>query len=83
LFFHAEWCPVCRAMEANIEENEDQIPADVALLKVDYDTEEELKQEYGITQQSVWVLLDAEGNEVARNPGVNFDSLVEDLEELV
>ncbi len=80
LFFHAEWCPVCRAMEENVENEPEKLPQGVALLKVDYDNETALKQELGITQQSVWVIFDSQGNEVARNPGVDYDSLVADLD---
>src|SRR5687767_13028894 len=33
LFFHAEWCPQCRALEKSIEQN--GVPANVAIFKVD------------------------------------------------
>jgi len=51
LFFHATWCPSCRALEADITANLNDIPPGVAIYKVDYDTATELKQTYGITRQ--------------------------------
>ena len=44
LFFHASWCPSCRALEKDIKENLGVIPTDLRILKVDYDNSKELKQ---------------------------------------
>jgi len=60
LFFHAAWCPQCRALEASIKEG--QIPAGMAILKVDYDNSDQLKQKYGVTLQTTLVEVDANGN---------------------
>jgi thiol-disulfide isomerase/thioredoxin len=51
LFFHATWCPSCKALDDDIKANADKIPARVAIYKVDYDTATELKQQYGVTTQ--------------------------------
>lgn len=66
LFFHADWCPSCRALEQDILKNGSEIPPDVAIYKVDYDTETELKQRYGITVQHSLVEIDAQGNAEGR-----------------
>lgn len=69
LFFHAPRCPTCTALNNDIESNEDTIPADTAILKVDYDAETALKQKYGVTSQHTIVYVDAEGNVVKTERG--------------
>lgn len=60
LFFHASWCPQCRALESDIEEK--GVPSGVSILKVDYDTNQDLRQKYGITIQATVVKVDDNGN---------------------
>lgn len=60
LFFHASWCPTCRALDASL--NAGDIPDGLTILKVDYDTETELKQKYGVRTQHTLVQVDADGN---------------------
>lgn len=62
-FFHASWCPSCRATDAAIGES--GIPDGLTVVKVDYDDATELRQRYGITQQHTFVQVDANGAEVA------------------
>ncbi len=60
LFFHAPWCPQCRQLEASIKVG--TIPSDVTIFKVDYDSSQKLRQQYGVTIQTTLVLLDDKGN---------------------
>lgn len=60
LFFHATWCPTCRAIESEIQAGA-MIPAGVHILKVDYDTATALRQKYGVTVQHTFVQVDATG----------------------
>ncbi len=62
LFFHAPWCPTCRAVDADITSRITQIPDGVHILKVDYDSATELKKKYGVTYQHTFVEVDARGN---------------------
>ncbi len=62
LFFHATWCPSCRALDSDINKNLSSIPAGVIILKTDYDREIELKKKYGVTSQHTLVQVDAQGN---------------------
>lgn len=64
LFFHAQWCPQCRAIEADIKQ--DGVPAGVTIIKVDYDTNQALRQKYGITLQTTFVRIDDQGNLVEK-----------------
>lgn len=59
LFFHAPWCPQCRKLDASIQAG--SIPSDVTILKVDYDSNQKLRQQYGVTIQTTVVLLDENG----------------------
>lgn len=60
LFFHAPWCTQCRALEKSIKES--AIPGGVTIIKVDYDTQQDLKQKYGVTIQTTLVKVDDAGN---------------------
>lgn len=64
LFFHAPWCPQCRAIEASI--NNSTIPPDVTIFKVDYDTNQSLRQKYGVTLQTTFIRVDDQGNLVGK-----------------
>lgn len=62
LFFHAPWCPQCRALEASIQAG--TIPAGVTIFKVDYDTNQALRQQYGVTIQTTLVEVDSQGSKL-------------------
>ena len=62
LYFHADWCPTCRALEDDIEAA--GVPEGITILKVNYDTEQALKQKYDVVQQTTMVLIDDDGNAV-------------------
>lgn len=64
LFFHAPWCPQCRKLEASIKAG--QIPDNVTILKVDYDSNQELRKQYGVTIQTTLVRVDDNGNQVKK-----------------
>lgn len=59
-FFHAEWCPTCRAWEKGILEAD--FASNVKILKINYDTATELKKEYGVAMQSTAVFFNADGS---------------------
>ena len=69
LFFHASWCPTCRALDANLNAN--PIPGGLTVLKVDYDAETELKKKYGVRTQHTMVQVDANGNMITSWLGAN------------
>lgn len=64
LFFHAPWCPQCRALETSIKSS--QIPEGVTIIKVDYDTNQPLRKKYGVTIQTTLVRVDESGNLVKK-----------------
>jgi len=67
LFFHAPWCPDCRATEASI--TTDGLPAGLTVVKVDYDSMTDLKVKYGVTHQHTFVRIDAQGTLLAKWTG--------------
>ncbi len=64
LYFHADWCPICRPLDAEFKSK--GLPAGVHVLKVDYDNATELKRKYGVTYQHTFVQVDASGKELAQ-----------------
>lgn len=74
LFFHAPWCPQCRQLEESIKSGE--IPDNVSIIKVDYDSNQSLRKKYGVTIQTTLVRVDDQGNLVEKfvaytNPNLN------------
>lgn len=64
LFFHAPWCPQCRALDASIKDG--SIPGGVTIIKTDYDSNQDLRQKYGVTIQTTLVEVDDNGNFVKK-----------------
>lgn len=64
LFFHAPWCPQCRSLEASIKSTD--LPDGVTIIKVDYDSNQTLRQKYGVTIQTTLVRIDDNGNLVEK-----------------
>lgn len=65
LFFHASWCPKCRALEESIKAGD--IPDGLTIFKVDYDNSAELRQKYGVTLQTTIVYIDGTGAELSQD----------------
>lgn len=77
LFFHAPWCSVCNFHDGEIEKN--GVPEGITVIKVDYDTEEALKEQYGVTVQSTFVWLNEDGSVRQTWPFANGLRSPEDL----
>jgi len=75
LFFHAPWCPFCKAANTEFLARASEIPSGVTLLKTDYDSNTELKQKYGVTYQHTFVQIDNDGNSVSKWNGGDIDNL--------
>lgn len=80
LFFHADWCPYCRALNEELTKNPSQIPSDTLIAKVNYDTADDLKKKYGVISQHTFVQVDKDGNKLSMWQGSN--SLDEFLQEV-
>lgn len=60
LFFHAPWCSQCRSIEKGIKS--EGVPDGLSIVKVDYDSNQALRQKYGIKLQTTFLKVDAQGN---------------------
>ena len=69
LFFRASWCPICRALDADIKANLSKIPESLAILDVNYDNSTALKQKYSVTYQHTFVQVDKDGNLIKKWSG--------------
>ncbi|MGV8912373.1 MAG: thioredoxin family protein [Rhodoglobus sp.] len=65
LFFHATWCPQCVSIDGDIKAQ--GVPSGVTIVKVDYDANQALRAEYGVTQQTTFVEVDASGEKLQDN----------------
>lgn len=66
-FFHASWCPSCKATDESLMK--DGVPAGLTVVKVDYDTMTDLRQQYGVSQQHTFVQIDESGKELMKWSG--------------
>lgn len=64
LFFHAAWCPQCRTLDKEITAG--PLPDNVTIFKVDYDSNQALRQKYGVQLQTTLVRIDDSGNMIEK-----------------
>ena len=68
-YFHADWCPVCKAQAPLVEQLlKEPRMKDVTLFLADYDKEKDLKKALRVSSQSTFVVFKG-GKEVARSTG--------------
>lgn len=85
LYFYANWCPTCRPADADFIQNTAQIPADVTVIRVNYNdsdtdqAEKDLARQYDITYQHTFVQIDGQGNVVTQWNGGAIDELLQNL----
>ncbi len=80
LFFHAPWCPECQAFDNAIKNG--QVPAGTQILKVDYDSNKDLRQKYGVTVQTTFVRVADNGDKQSLWTGygnVSLEALLENI----
>ena len=60
LFFHAPWCGQCVQLESDILA--EGVPDGVTIIKVDWDTHQDLEQLYGVPMRTTFVELADDGS---------------------
>lgn len=78
VFFHAPWCPVCKAQEPKVLAHLNGDAKDVVALKVDYDTNMELRKEMKVEKQSTLILYSG-AKEAARLSYKSDDASIDEL----
>jgi thiol-disulfide isomerase/thioredoxin len=78
VFFHAPWCPVCKAQEPKVLAHLNSDARDVVALKVDYDTNLDLRKEMHVEKQSTLILYSGT-REVARLSYKSDDASIDEL----
>ena len=56
VFFHAPWCPVCKAQEPKVLAHLNGDHTDIVAFKIDYDTNLGLRKEMKVDKQSTLIL---------------------------
>ena len=57
LQFRADWCPICRIQDKVLEGLKAEPGLDVTVLKVNFDTEGDLKKKFKVQGQSTMIVL--------------------------
>lgn len=90
LEFYANWCPVCKQQEPQIESAFDgRVPSAVAGFRVNYNDDEtdederNLARQFGVSYQHTHVILDAAGNVKAKSLEFwDADRVVQEIEKV-
>lgn len=83
LFFAAtKWCQTCQRLEKDILERTGEIPAEVTILKVDYDNDLAMNRAWRVSAQHTLISLDKDGEEVTRWVGISLDSLLKEINKI-
>lgn len=79
LLFWVPWCSSCSALDVELERRSAELPPDVTVLKINMDHDKSLLSKYGVTIQHTLVEIDAQGNEVQKWVGGDFNTLTTHL----
>lgn len=79
LFFAAPWCSTCTGLDKELKEKSNQLPDDVTILKVNFDTQKDLKGKYQVIYQHTLVQIDTEGGEIAKWIGGDIETIKQEL----
>lgn len=64
LFFHSNWCPICKRMEEEIKADLKNYPDGTLILKTDFDTETDLRLLYNVNNQSTVLVFNDKGAKI-------------------
>jgi len=67
LYFSAKWCGPCRQLGPVMNE----VNSTISVRKIDVDKEPEMAQKYGVKNIPTVILVDGQGQELAKKIGFN------------
>lgn len=67
LFFNATWCPTCQETVKSLDAK--GTPPGLTVVSVDYDSNQDLRQKYGVTVQHTFVVVDEDGQQQKKFTG--------------
>lgn len=79
LYFYAPWCATCSSFDQELLSSSNQLPEDVIVFQIPYDTATQLKNQYKVTYQHTLILLNAKGETQEMWIGGDLESLLEYL----
>ncbi|MDQ3008922.1 MAG: thioredoxin domain-containing protein [bacterium] len=65
LYFWAPWCTTCTSLDAELQQDSNQIPEGLTVLRVPYDESTALKNRYQVITQHTFVQIDEHGNQLS------------------
>ena len=80
LFFYSDRVPKSVTLGQEITLLSDQIPENVTILRVNYDSESDLKTKYNTITPNVLIQIDTDGKEVSRWNDPNFQDLLKSIQ---
>ena len=80
LFFSSYWCVICEAIDTEIKNEIDALSNDLVILKVDFDLNKELKEQYDVNIQHTFVKIDHKGNILKKWQSFNLENLLKQLQ---
>jgi len=75
LFFHAAWCPTCVAEDTNFVERASNENLSINVYKLDYDSNTELRTQFGVTNQHTLVHINGEGEVIESITGPTAEQI--------
>lgn len=76
LFFHADWCPLCRQLESKIKEDLSILNGH-SVLEANFDREIELKKEFEVLAQTTVIFINEKGENVGKKVNPSIESIQE------
>jgi thioredoxin 1 len=80
LYFHAPWCTSCSTFDKELTDQPTDLPPEVIVLKIDFDSATELRNTYHVIYQHTLVLLNPDGTTKEMWIGGDLASLLEYLQ---
>lgn len=79
LFFHSPTCAACVRADNEFVGNASKIPAGITVMRVNFESEEQLKKRYGVTASHTFLEIDLSGKVLTRWDGGGFETMLKNI----